>query len=300
MDCKLIENVLIIGAGWVGRQVAARLALHQINVWMMDREAVVAQQAVHWIEQQLAESDTPTKQLGPVQVADPLAELSPTSPLVATDEIQLVLECVPEELSLKKRVLRRASQLFRAPTIIASNSSYFVPSLLAPYIEAPKRFAHIHFHVPVLRESVVDIVGCADTEPNVIGRLQDLAERIGQYPLVLRREHPGYVFNWMLQALLRSALELSALDVADRADIDRCWQAVTGMPLGPFGMMDRIGLDVIEQVLANSRWAEPLPVGDADLLKLLQQHTQQGHLGTKSGQGFYQYPDAGCESGGHD
>ena len=205
--------------------------------------------------------------------------------------IDLVLECVPEQISLKKRVLRRLSSLFPPPTLIASNSSYFTPSVLEGFVTDPTRFAHMHFHVPVLHDSVCDIVGCAATYPAVIERLRVLSRRIGQYPLVLRHEHPGYVFNWLLQSVLRSALELSVLDVADPEEIDRSWKSVTGMPLGPFGMMDQIGLDVIEQVLSNARWGEPPEVSDAQLLDVLKPLIAQGHFGVKTGKGFYQYAE---------
>jgi 3-hydroxybutyryl-CoA dehydrogenase len=140
-----------------------------------------------------------------------------------------------------------------------------------------------------LEDSVVDIVGCQHTAPDVIEALRQLALKIRQEPLLLRREHPGYVFNWLLQAVLRSALELAALDVADPPEIDRSWTAVTGMPLGPFGIMDQIGLDVIEQVLSNARWAAPPNVPSEQLLALLSAHTNQGELGVKTKRGFYDY-----------
>jgi hypothetical protein len=201
----------------------------------------------------------------------------------------LAIECVPEQLSLKKRVLRQLSDLLPDKCIIASNSSYFVPSVLSQFVRLPERFAHLHFHVPVLRQSVADIVGCSQTRPEVLQQLRQLAERIEQYPLMLRHEHPGYVFNWLLQAVLKAALELVALDVVDSDDVDRSWKAVTGMQVGPFGMMDQIGLDVIDQVLSNARWAVPPTVSQEQLLAILRPLVEKGKLGIKSGAGFYDY-----------
>ncbi len=278
-----IERVLVLGAGWVGRQVAARMARYGVTVWLVDRQTDVCQAALAWM-QQLDHFDADPQWLQRVHIAGSIQELS-----ASEQSIDLVLESVPEQLSLKKRVLRQASELFSAPTIIASNSSYFVPSVLSEFVADSSRFAHWHFHIPVLNDSVVDIVGCEATNKEVLDRLQELTLRIGQIPLMLRREHPGYVFNWLLQSVLKSALELAALDVADPIDIDRSWTAVTGMPLGPFAIMDRIGLDVIEQVLSNSRWAEPTTVPVDELLALLSQHTSQGEFGEKTGRGFYAY-----------
>ncbi len=279
-----IERVLIVGAGWVGRQVAARMARFGVTVCLTDREIAVCQAAVSWMKE-LPPFPTDPTWTERVHLAGSLKELCASG-----HAIDLIVESVPEQLSLKKRVLRDLSRLFSPPTIIASNSSYFVPSMLSGFVDSPNRFAHLHFHVPVLNDSVVDIVGCDATAPEVLQRLRELTLRIGQSPLMLRHEHPGYIFNWLLQSVLRSALELVALDVADPQDIDHSWTAVTGMPLGPFAIMDRIGLDVIEQVLSNARWAQPPDVPVEQLLALLSAHTDRGELGEKSGRGFYEHP----------
>lgn len=319
-----IKRVLVVGSGWVGRQVGARLASFGVAVALTDKDAQTVSDAVrwmatshHWVDRPLmirqskaqssamaagsSSSEQPSSAEGGSELprsSTPdwlsLVEQFPPLHQLTLDDVHawqpdLTIECVPEQLSLKKRVLRRVCELVPDGCIIASNSSYFVPSLLAKFVRVPQRFAHLHFHVPVLRQSVADIVGCSETAPEVLERLADLCQRIEQYPLVLRREHPGYVFNWLLQSLLKAALELAALDVADIEEIDRSWKSVTGMPLGPFGMMDQIGLDVIDQVLSNARWAEPIPVDSQQLLAMLRPRIQSGKLGIKSGAGFYKY-----------
>lgn len=306
----------------MGRQVAARMAQFGLQVWLCDRNPAVVADAFKWLRTvadqpptsfamtdrpgtttathspklHKRESDHPESDRSPsvaptwlerIAAAPALDQL--TAAEVAELQLDLVLECVPEQLSLKKRVLRQVSQLFPAPCIIASNSSYFVPSVTSKFIAAPQRFAHLHFHVPVLRESVCDIVGCSETETVVIERLVDMAHRIGQPPIQLRHEHPGYIFNWLLQSVLKGALELVALDVVEPQQVDQSWKAVTGMPLGPFGIMDQIGLDVVEQVLSNARWAEPATVTDQQLLDVIRPLIQAGKLGVKSHSGFYDY-----------
>ena len=283
MNSLPIENVLIVGVGWVGSQVAARFASCGVQVWLCDRNDELTNAA----KERIKSFDGSSEWISQVHMAPPISNWGDDPSRWTASQVDLVLENVPEQLSTKKRLLRQLSRAFPAPTIIASNSSYFVPSLLCKFVDDPDRFAHIHFHVPVLEDSVADIVGCEHTAPEVLERLRQLAVQVRQSPLMLRREHPGYIFNWMLQATLKSALELAVLDVADPEDIDRSWKAVTGMELGPFGMMDQIGLDVIEQVLSNARWADPPRVGSEQILALLREKTNQGQLGVKSGQGFY-------------
>ncbi len=284
MPDQQVSHVLIVGAGWVGRQVAARMAQHGLRVWLCDRQPAIVEQAVDWISQQLNVSRTELT----VEACPALEQLNPQQ--AAAWGIELVLECVSEQLSVKTRVLRQASALLPAPCIVASNSSYFQPSDLAKYVSDRRRFAHLHFHVPVLRESVCDIVGCSETQPHVIRQLQTLAESMGQPPILLQKEHPGYVFNWLLQSVIRSALELTALGVVEPEQVDQSWKAVTGMALGPFGIMDEIGLDLVEQALSNARWASPPDVDDQQLLALLRPLIAAGKLGVKSGAGFYDYP----------
>lgn len=280
-----LQRVLIVGAGWVGRQIAARMAQHGVDVWLFDRNRAVCEQAMDWMRSILCD---PIESSSPSVTADWLPKLQIADQLFIPD-MDLVIESVPEQISLKKRVLSEISSRYPVPTIITSNSSYFTPTMLCRFVVSPERFAHFHFHVPVQHESVADIVGCDSTESRVIDQLCELSQRIGQAPLRLRHEQPGYVFNWLLQSLLRASLELVAKDVTDPAEIDRSWKAVTNMPLGPFGMMDRIGLDVIEQVLSNARWADADDVSLDRLIEVLQGPLSQGNLGLKTGKGFYDY-----------
>lgn len=289
-------RILIVGAGWIGRQVGLRMAICGLRVELADKSEAVLADARSWMSQasQLYVDsilNSPTISGLTADVAQQwetrVSFGRPIDQLVG--DTAVVLECVSETLGLKRRVLKEFSGQFPKETIIASNSSYFTPSTLAEFVVRPERFAHWHFHVPLHRSSIADIVGHPHTDPEVLERLTELTKIIDHYPLRLHREQPGYVFNWLLQSVLRSALELAARDVADIEDIDRAWKTVSGMPLGPFAMMDHIGLDVIEQVLANARWAEAQPVPIDQLLTILRGPISQGHLGVKTGRGFYEH-----------
>lgn len=284
-----IENVLIVGAGWVGRQIAMTLAASGCRVGLYDQNESMLEQSRVWIGEQAAR--LVTQQVWNVdQKNNAVANVKFFVDLTAIQSnVQLVIECIPEQASLKKRILRDLSNRFAADVIIASNSSYFVPSMFQAAMQSPERFVHFHFHVPVFLTNAVDIMPWSGTDPLVVQRLTELSQRIGQKPLVCQREHPGYVFNWLLQALLKAAMELAEQGVAEPKEIDERWRDLTGMKQGPFWIMDQIGLDVIQQVLQNGRFTEPMPA--ERLIEFLEPYVTAGALGQKTGEGFFAYSD---------
>ena len=283
-----IQRILIIGAGWTGRQIAGQMASHGLDVTLVDNNAAALEVSREWILDQrepFSEQgywpEVPREELaGRIHAAADIDALS--------GEFDLILESVSEQFSLKRRIIKTYSERFASPTIIASNSSYFTPSMMQPHVISPGRFANLHFHVPIWRATLVDIASGPATDDATIQRLVVLAIRIGQTPLVQRIENPGYVFNWMLKALLQSALQLVDRKVALPADIDMAWKKVTGMAIGPFGIMDQIGVDLIHQTMSHARFVD----GDEEwqpLVDILQPYVDSNRLGVKTGQGFFDY-----------
>ena len=283
-----IQRVLIVGAGWTGRQIAGQMAAFGLNVTLVDSNVQALDVSKKWIldqrepfyEQGYWPEVTSDLLESRIHSAGNLDDLS--------GEFDLVLESVSEQFSLKRRIIKSYSERFAYPTIIASNSSYFTPSMMQPHVVSPERFANFHFHVPIWRATLVDIASGQLTDEATVQRLVVLAIHIGQTPLVQRIENPGYVFNWMLKALLQSALQLVERKVAQPAEIDMAWKKVTGMPLGPFGIMDQIGVDLIHQTMSHARFVD----GDEEwqpLVDILQPYVDTNRLGVKTGQGFFDY-----------
>ena len=295
-----IEQVAIIGAGWTGRQIAGQMIAHGVRVILCDESSGALNTSRAWIIANLTAFQTQgywpaTSQ---EQVDSRLGLVHPDF-LFGGDhsatgsrgvrEVGLVLECIPEQVALKRRVLKRASEVFSESTIVASNSSYFVPSTFSKHVRHPERYAHFHFHVPIWKATVVDVASGPQTSEETLERLSLLAKKIGQTPIVQRRENSGYVFNAMLKSVLKSALELLDRDVATAEDIDLAWTKATGMPIGPFGIMDQIGLDILVQTMSNGRFVDGDEVW-SPLIAKLQPYIDAGHLGVKTGKGFYNYP----------
>ena len=219
----------------------------------------------------------------------------------AVANADLVSESVFEDLDLKRDVHRALDQAAPRHTVLTTNTSALLVSDIEDIVERGDRFAAMHSHLGAL---LVDIVGGPRTSPATVDLLRRYVESLGAIPLVLKKEHPGYVFNAMNGPVLSAATELLLDGIADAETIDRTWMADRGAPMGPFGMMDLFGLDLV-----RDSWRRPTTdpgqevSPDRDTLRaravpFLTELVEAGRLGLKSGQGFYDYPDPAFQSPG--
>lgn len=288
MDADDIRTVLVVGAGTMGQQIALQCAAHGFVVTLLDTEQAALDRARARLDA-LAGHVASHPAFAHTDVVADVARISATTdPAEAAHEADLVSESVPEDPALKGRVFAELDRLCPARTIFATNTSSLVPSLFADATGRPDRLAALHFHQPVWSATIVDVMPHPGTSPETVETLVGFAGRIGQVPIRLLRESPGYVFNAMYNALNREAITLAANGVATVEDIDRAWTTVTKMPNGPFGMLDHVGIDTAWHI--TDYWARTL--GDAQLTRnaaFLKGYLDQGRAGVKSGRGFYDY-----------
>jgi 3-hydroxybutyryl-CoA dehydrogenase len=201
-----------------------------------------------------------------------------------------VIECVPDDPAVKARVFAILDALCPPRTIFATNTSMLVPSMFADASGRPDRLAALHFHLPVWSARVTDVMPHPGTDPATTALLVAFARRIGQIPIELKQESHGYVFNAIYSAINRESIALVANGVTSVEDVDRAWMAIFHMPVGPFGMLDEVGLDTVLHITAF--WAAQLR--DPQLERnaaLLRGYVDQGFIGRKAGRGFYSYPN---------
>lgn len=199
----------------------------------------------------------------------------------------LVIEIVPERLELKKDIFAQLDKLAPASAIIATNSSSLPVSRIESAVIRKDKVANLHFYVPVMKNYCVDLAGGTATSKETIDALDAWARSIGCLPLLVKKECLGFVFNRVWRAVKKEALAAWANGNADFRDIDRAWMIWSGMPSGPFAMMDGVGLDVVYDIEMQYY----LDSGDPrdrppDLLKAM---IDRGELGMKSGKGFYNW-----------
>lgn len=288
MKAEDIKRVLIIGAGTMGRQVAFYFAVHGCDIVVYDIDNDILEQCLAGIRKMavgLVKLQLITQEAADAAVGRIAATAVPED---AARGIDLVSESVPEDPELKGRVFAMFNKLCPPDAIFTTNTSTLLPSMFARATGRPGRLLAFHFHD--LRTSVVaDIMPHPGTDPAVMQTVQDFAKRMGLIPIRMNRESSGYVFNAMLGTLLLSAQTLVANGATSVEDVDRAWMGVTRMPMGPFGIMDSVGLDTVWKI--TDYWAgktmNEQQRKNADFLKKM---VDRGHLGRKSGQGFYSYP----------
>ncbi|MBL7861295.1 MAG: 3-hydroxyacyl-CoA dehydrogenase [Cyclobacteriaceae bacterium] len=280
-----IKNITIIGSGALGSRIGLQAAISGYQVTFYDISETIldaAKSMLMKIGRQLVKSNKLTIE----SQGQALSRIHFTTDMnIALADCDFVSESVTEELSIKEKVWQQIGELAPVKTVFTTNTSYLLPSQLAALSGRPEKFCAFHFH-DVFYARVVDIMPHPGTNPELIPLLQSLGRKLNQVPVLVKRESPGYIFNFMLMAVLGAAGRLKTKDVASIEDIDRSWMVNFHMPTGPFGILDNIGLDTAWHVVKE----RPDEASRA-FAKMLKEYIDLGKLGEKSGEGFYRYPN---------
>lgn len=282
---KDINNILVLGSGTLGLRIGLACALNNYKVTVYDIKEEAFKQAQR-IQNEILEALLKSGKIKQ-ETADNVQKnlIFTTNAQEAAETADLVSESVTEDLELKKKVWAQFGELCPSDTIFTTNTSYLIPSLFAQETGRPHLFCALHFH-DVFYANVVDIMPNPQTEEWIIPLLKDFGESIQQTPVVINRESPGYIFNAMLMALLGTAGALVTFDISSIEDVDRSWMGNFKMHMGPFGIIDEIGLDTAWHVTSKLKDEK-----SKRFSRLLKQYVDQGKLGRKVGRGFYSYPN---------
>lgn len=268
----------VVGAGTLGRRIALMLATQGGEVRVFDTTAEQGVAAVEFVEAELPkllESRTDGSP-GRAAASRSLAE--------AVAGVWLVVEALPERLELKQQLFGELDRLAPADAILATNSSSYPSSQMIDGVSRPQRVVNTHFYMPPV-SNAVEIMSCGHTRRPVIDLLMETLPAYGLVPFEARQESVGFIYNRIWAAIKREALEVVAEGVATPEEVDRIFQLTLRSPYGPFRAMDAVGLDVvldIEEHYAALR--DGIPDRPRQLLR---EYLDQGRLGLKSGQGFY-------------
>lgn len=204
-------------------------------------------------------------------------------------DADLVIEAIAEIEEQKADFYASIKDALPKRTILCTNSSTLLPSALAQYTGRPEKFLALHFANNIWRNNTAEIMGTPATSDATRESVVEFARQIGMTPLVLKKEQPGYLLNSMLVPFLNSAEALLANDVADVETIDAAWTLGTGAPLGPFRILDIVGLTTAYNIVAANPEAQSPGSTAARIAAVLKELIDQGKTGVNAGEGFYKY-----------
>lgn len=289
MSVEKIEKVAVIGTGTLGTQIALQAAFYGYPVAVYDRDPGQFGRMLEIIRFRIHNSG---KRATPAfeQIPETAAKVALCASLdQALREADLVIEAIPEVLSLKRELFGKLDAMAPERAILATNSSSIPISQIESATGRPEQCLNIHFYALDIRRGMADVMRGTATSDDTFQRAVQWVRSVGCTPLSVNSESIGFCFNRVWRAVKRESLHMWADGISDFRDIDRGWMIFTGMPQGPFGMMDSIGLDVIygiEQVYYDaSRDPKDHP---PEKLKAM---IERNELGVKTGKGFYTYPD---------
>lgn len=285
MTTQDIKKVLIVGAGTMGLRIGLQAAMSGLEVMMYDINDEICQRAQQ-IQGKLLKSLIAKKMTNVTDEAAVHQRISWSTNLpTACQGVDFVSESVTEDLELKKKIWPLIGQHCPPHALLTTNTSYLLPSMMAKETGAPERFCAFHFH-DVFWANVVDIMPHPTTAEWIMPVLHELGKKLNQTPVFVKRESSGYIFNSMLMAFIGAAGALVTYDVAGIYDVDRSWMGNFKMEMGPFGIIDNVGLDTAWHIVKVRKDEK-----SKKFAALLQSYIDEGKLGIKTGEGFYKYPN---------
>jgi len=281
-----MKNITVIGAGTMGNGIAHVFAQHHFKVTLVDVSEVQLQKALATIaknfDRQIAKGS-----ITQAQKEKALANINPINNIEqGVQQADLVVEAATENIQLKLQIFKQIDKAAPANAILASNTSSISITQIAAVTQRPQQVIGMHFMNPVPVMKLVEIINGYATQKTITDKIVELSKQIDKLPCVVN-DYPGFVANRILMPMINEAIYTLFENVAGVQEIDTVIKLGMAHPMGPLQLADFIGLDVCLSILkvlhdgfGNSKYA-PCP--------LLINMVMAGHLGVKSGKGFYEY-----------
>jgi 3-hydroxybutyryl-CoA dehydrogenase len=292
MTVSDIRKVSVIGAGLMGHGIAQEFALagyevglHDLSEEKLQRAVVSMQTNLEFLSANDLMTETqPEGALNNIHCSTVLREVA--------FEADVVIEAVFEDLDLKREVFAALDRECPERTILASNTSTLLPSLLASATQRPDKILVAHYFNPPYLLPLVEVVRGKETSDETVTTLRELLMKVGKKPAIVQKETPGFVANRLQAALLREALSIVRKGIATPQDVDTVVKNSFGRRLattGVFEVFEIAGWDLV--LAAASNLLDHLD-SSPEVSPLLKERVEQGELGIKTGRGFYEWTPA--------
>ncbi len=269
-NLEQIETIGVIGAGTMGAGIAQMTAMHGYRTYLYD----IKQKALNQAEKTVTKNIDKGIELG--KVTTDFSDL----------EVDLAIEAIVESLEAKQEVFTDLADQNTKSTILATNTSSLPITKVAKEIPHPERVVGMHFFNPAHIMKLVEVISSVETDPAVAKTVQQLAEKIGK-KAAFAKDSPGFIVNRVARHFYVESLKILEENVTDHASIDTIVES-TGFKMGPFRLMDLIGVDsnhlVTKRMFESFYYASKFRPS-----RIQEQKVNAGHHGRKTGRGFYKY-----------
>jgi 3-hydroxybutyryl-CoA dehydrogenase len=288
-----IQKVMVIGSGLMGSGIAQVCAQAGIQVMLYDVVQVAlvnAIKSIDWSVGKFIEKGKLTEDRETI-----IARIHPITKIDDGREVDLAIEAVFENIELKREIFQQIDKTCRPEALIASNTSAIPITELAAVTHRPEKVLGLHFFSPVPMMQAVEVIKGAATHDDTAATGKDFVLQIGKEPIMVNRDVAGFVINRINFPSTIEAMNLVEQGVASVEDIDKGLRLAAGRRMGIFETGDMVGLDVtygamkaMYEETGDPRWYPPL---------LLRRKVKAGHLGRKTGKGWYEYNEDGSRKG---
>jgi|SRR5579859_67446 len=281
-----VETIAVIGAGTMGRGIAYASAFGGYKTVLEDVSPRVLEQATAWIHQSFQEGVSRGKVEAAVR--DKALSLISTATDVknAIRDADLIIEAVPEELKMKLELFAIFDEFAKDSAIFASNTSSLSITELTGSTGSRDRCIGMHFFNPVPKMKLIELVRTPHSSEETVATCREVARHMGK-EVVLVNEAPGFITTRVNALIGNEAFNMLEAGIASAEDIDKALKLGLNHPMGPFELVDLVGLDVRLNILEylHSTLGEKYRPNE-----LLRQYVREGRLGRKTGHGVYEYP----------
>ena len=280
-----IKTVGIVGAGTMGSGIAELVATAGKSVVLLDIEKGIVEEAIGKIEKNFKRLARRGK-IDEEQASLIISRIQATEDYADFRDADIVIEAASEDMDLKKAVFSKIEETTEQSAIIATNTSTLSVTELAMSTSRPEKVLGIHFFNPAPIMKLVEVINTAKTSPETLEQAMEFARSLDKHP-VMAKDRSGFVVNRILLPMINEAIFTLDEGIAAAAEIDNAMKLGANHPIGPLALADLIGLDVTLSVL-SVLYAEH---GDPKFrpAPLLKEMVRAGHLGRKTGKGFFEY-----------
>jgi enoyl-CoA hydratase/3-hydroxyacyl-CoA dehydrogenase len=281
-----INRITVLGSGIMGHGIAQVSAMAGYNVTLRDIDQSFldkAMEKIQWSLNKLVEKQKITTN----QAEDILGRILPVVDLrEALRGADMLIEAVPEDMNLKRKVYKEINQCSETKTIYASNTSTLPITELGELTNRPEHFIGLHFFNPPQLMQLVEVIPGKLTNQDITDKAMDYVLRIGKQPILCRKDVAGFIVNRIFIPLVHEAAYCQDRDKASILQIDSAVKFKMAFPMGIFELADYTGLDVIHKATIEMYSRDNAVINPHPKIKQL---FDEGNLGQKSGRGFYDY-----------